>query len=270
MQQLQQQHLQQQRYPSGSRQEIHPGPQAREDRQFLPDGMVPGLRGGPTPGRQNFYNEQYDDGMSFGGQRLAPSGRVHDQLLPGQIQSAASLGHGRNAGLPQQQPMYGRGPSPHQMSVQRGQLQHLGSRPPHDPQQFMGMGGHQQPFNGMGGTASFGGGGGGGHPQMRGGPPLIPAGPGGMLDMRGAQSQMLSPGQGGGVGGGARASGYGLQQQQGISMPPSRQQMPPQFSSQMGGGGMLPAQMSPPLGQDPQANPLMALLLGRSNDGQMR
>jgi hypothetical protein len=264
-----QQQQQQQRFPPASRQELHHGlAQVREDRHFLADGMVPGLRNGPGVGRQNFYNEQYDDGMTISSQRLPPTGRGLDQLIPGQLQSAASMGPNRNAGM--QQAMYGRGPSPQQINAQRmpAGLSHLGSRPPHDPGQFMGMGGHQQPpFAGMGAASGFGG----GHPQMRGGPPPLQSGPGGMLDMR-SQSQMLGGG-GGGMPGGARAGGFGMQPPppHGMGMPGGARQMQPPYSAQMGAaGGMLPPQMSsPPTGQD--SHTLMALLLGnRASDGQMR
>jgi hypothetical protein len=267
-QQLQQLQLQQQqqRFIAASRQEVPHGPgMGRDERGFAADGVVPGLHNHnvPVPPRRDHYNDQYEDMSSMHRQRLPPGARGLEQLVPPQMQSAASLGQGRGPGPVHMQPnMYGRGPSPHQPgNAQRMPtgLTHLGTRPPHDPGQFIGVPIHQlQPgFNGPGsGTGPSGMH--GGHPQLRGGPHQMhgvgPNGPGGPpnIDMR-TQAQLLALGAGGGgmgMGGNRGPGGYGMQQPH-LAMPynevnPGGRPMQPPF--QPGGGGMHPSQMHLPPG----------------------
>ncbi|KAI0068467.1 hypothetical protein BV25DRAFT_1987241, partial [Artomyces pyxidatus] len=200
-----------------------------EDRNFVPDGMVPGLRSIPAPRRENaaMFHDQLDDQMAFNVQPRLPPQRSMDTMYNGPIPSMYphQAAVPRNSGLPLQQP-YRNGSSPianqnHLPQRLPPGLANLGGRPPHEPSQFLGSlmggaaGGPQQP----GGFNNYVGGGGGGlgyagGPQQR-GPPLPPhqlqnpLGPGlGKMDMRAqAQAQLL--------GGGLRGPGLGFAPQQG-------------------------------------------------------
>jgi hypothetical protein len=244
--------------------------------------MVPGLRNVPMgAGRREYYGEQLDE-LQYGGQRL-PQGRGVEQLLPNQLQGLGpQVRGGVNPMHMQQQAMYGRGPSPGQLGGQPRMpagLANLGSRPPHDPSQFIGLPG-QQPYGGLGGAgAGFGG-----HPQMRGPPPQMQSGPGGPggLDPRTNQAQLLALGGGGGMalnGSMPGRGGFGLQQPQaqmhGGGFGGRPMQPAPPYAAQMGmgggpgpgpGAGMLPPHMQPqPAPQAPSsadAQNLMALLMG--------
>ncbi|CCM00939.1 uncharacterized protein FIBRA_02986 [Fibroporia radiculosa] len=218
-----------------------------EDRNFVPDGMVPGLRP-PIPRSRSrepsgvLFNEQLDDPLHFN-VRLQQQ-RNLDQMYSGPAssvyaqQQAAML---RNGGMPlQQQPQFRGAPSPIANQNAFGGpsqrlppgLANLGGRPPHDPSQFIGgqMGGMGSGLQGglHGGSPvqhslnNFGGGGGlgfGGGPQARGltGPqnPLGLASMGGMghqhnLDLRAAnQAQLLGLGGGVGMRGQGQGPGFG-------------------------------------------------------------
>ncbi|KAI0936239.1 hypothetical protein AcV5_004428 [Taiwanofungus camphoratus] len=219
-----------------------------DDRNFVPDGMVPGLRPAAPRSRSRepsgvLFNDQLDDPLHFNVQRLQQQ-RNLDQVYPGPIpsmysqqQQAAML---RNGGIPLQQAQFRGAPSPiaNQNSLQGSShrlppgLANLGGRPPHDPSQYLGgpmvSGGLQSGLHG-GSPApqaynNFGGGGPafGGNPQVRG--PLGPQNPLGLnsiaglglqnsMELRGAnQAQLLGMG-GGNLGGGLRgaAPGFGPQ-----------------------------------------------------------
>lgn len=205
-----------------------------DDRNFTPDGMVPGLRSAPPPrSRENsgMFSDPLDDPMPFNTQRL-PLQRSLDQMYSGAPYQQAGIS--RNVGMPLQQPHYRGGPSPisNQNSLQGAPQQrlppglaNLGGRPPHEPSQFLGMSGmqpglhgalhangsSQQGFNNFG-TAGGGLGFGGG-PQIRLPPPgphqlqnphshnqMAGLGHPGNMDLRGpGQAQLLSMGGMGGL-----------------------------------------------------------------------
>lgn len=220
-----------------------------DDRNFVPDGMVPGLRSIPPPRRENLFHDQIDDSMAFSvHSRLQPQ-RNMDQMYPSPSQMQSLYLHQasnqRNAGLPPQQP-FRNGTSP--IPVQNPQLQvipqqrlppglaNLGGRPPHEPSQFLGspMGmssggipgnGPTPPFNNFSGNAGYSAG-----PQMRGPPPgphqlqnplghnpMVGLGHPNKMDLRGgpAQAQLLGMGGGVVVGSGLRGPGSGFGPQQG-------------------------------------------------------
>lgn len=293
--------MNQQHFSNGSRQEIlH---ESRMDDRFVPDNMVPGLRTTPLGrGRENggtyYGGDQLDDALQYSNQRLPLQARGLDPMLSGPIQSLhpQAGAHLRTAGLPLQQGQFRGGPSPisatHGINPLHGQqrgvpvgLANLGSRPPHDPGQFigapMGMGGgnlsghspSQAGFNNLspGGMGGFGGG-----PPMRGPPGAhqLPnaLGQGGLngmsmqggVDPRSTQAQLL----GLGVHGGMRGSGGGYGVPQGLAAPVpgahmgSRQLQPqPQhhYQSQMG-PGLIPSHLQQTPG--PSSQDLMALLMG--------
>ncbi|KII93485.1 hypothetical protein PLICRDRAFT_35702 [Plicaturopsis crispa FD-325 SS-3] len=196
------QSLQQQQIPSNSR--LDSLYESRmEDRHFVPDGMVPGLRSVPPPRREsaNMFSDSMDEPMQFNPQRGLPPQRGNvDQMFSGHVPSMYNQQGGRNVGIPVQPSQFRGGPSP--INVQHslqgpGQqrlppgLANLGGRPPHEPSQFMGgapiglgAGGLHGPIHGNGPSPqqfnNFGGGGGGaglgfgGGPQMRGAPPPAP------------------------------------------------------------------------------------------------
>jgi hypothetical protein len=172
-----------------------------EDRNFIPDGMVPGLRQAPPRSRENTgMFDQLDDPMQFNPHRLPPQQRGLDHnMFPGAPSMYAQHGGvGRNTGIPLQQPQF-RGntsPNPLQGPQQRlpPGLANLGGRPPHEPSQFVGSsigmqqpagihgpihgnGPSPQPFNSFGANGNLGGNLGGGlagfagNPQIRGPPP---------------------------------------------------------------------------------------------------
>ncbi|KZT06879.1 uncharacterized protein LAESUDRAFT_812541 [Laetiporus sulphureus 93-53] len=217
-----------------------------DDRNFVPDGMVPGLRPAPPRSRSReasgvLFNEQLDDPLHFN-VRLQQQ-RNLEQMFSGSVSSVYSQQQAammRNGGLPLQQPQFRGAPSPilnqNPLGPQRlpPGLANLGGRPPHDPSQYLGgpMGGlggglqsglhsgataGQQSFNnygGNGGALGFVGG-----PQIR-----SPSGPQGPLavnsmaglgiqnnmDLRAANQAHLLGLSGGSVGGGLRGQGPGF------------------------------------------------------------
>ncbi|KAG6845987.1 hypothetical protein H0H87_011035 [Tephrocybe sp. NHM501043] len=180
-----QQHQAQQHHIHGNR--LEPLYDSRlDDRNFVPDGMVPGLRAVPPPrNRDNptLYPENMED-MPFNVQPRLPhqQQRNFEQLYSGVPPSLYGQQGGRNPGIPMQANQYRGGPSPlsHQHShVPSSQqrlppgLANLGGRPPHEPSLGMaGMpnsglhngihldGSQQQPFNNFppGGNLGYGSG----------------------------------------------------------------------------------------------------------------
>lgn len=171
-----------------------------DDRNFVPDGMVPGLRQAPPPRSREsngMFADPLDDPMQFDPRRLPPHQRGLD---PSVFQGAAPSMYnqqgniGRSAGLPVQQPQFRNNASPNPIQGPGQQrlppgLANLGGRPPHEPGQFMGQPGMQMsgvhgplagngpgpqpPFNNFANNGNnLGGnlGGFAGNPQMRGGP----------------------------------------------------------------------------------------------------
>jgi hypothetical protein len=176
--------------PSGSRLDSFYESRS-EDRNFIPDGMAPGLRS-TARNRDNsgLFSEVVDE--PFNGQRPAPQQRAFDQMYPGPIPSSypQQSGVGRNVSAPIQQPQYRGAPSPtlNQNMLQGGQqrlppgLANLGGRPPHEPSHF---------FSPQMGIPS-----GGLHSASHGGGPSQPSynnfGPAGGLSFPGA-SQVRAP-----------------------------------------------------------------------------
>jgi zinc finger CCCH domain-containing protein 13 len=182
LQQLQ--HHQQQQHLSGVRLEALYESHS-EDRTFVPDGMVPGLRTNVPRNREamNMYPDSLDDSMQYPGQRL-PTQRAPDSLYNGGPPNFYGHQAVRGAGNAiQQSSHYRGGPSPisahhgmHPVSQQRlpPGLANLGGRPPHESsQQLLGVpgigpqglplnrSGGQLPFNGFSSNTGFG------NPQMR-------------------------------------------------------------------------------------------------------
>ncbi|KAF9458197.1 hypothetical protein BDZ94DRAFT_1271270 [Collybia nuda] len=127
-----------------------------EDRSFVPDGMVPGLRSVPPPrSRENtgIYSDGLEDTIPFNVQRLPPhQQRGVDPLYSGPPPPLYSQQAGRTTNIPLQQNHYRGGPSPNQPNSLQGSQQrlppglaNLGGRPPHEPSQFMGMPGMPSP-----------------------------------------------------------------------------------------------------------------------------
>ncbi|KAL4064972.1 hypothetical protein V8B97DRAFT_1193294 [Scleroderma yunnanense] len=145
-----------------------------DDRNFVPDGMVPGLRMPLTRGRQNsaMFSDIQDDPAQFNVQRGAA------QMYQGAM-SSMHLQHA-NVGRPVQAPQFRGGPSPNSLTAAQRLppgLANLGGRPPHDPSQFinpsMGItngGMHSTLHGNVPGQQPFGNyqqGGFGGGPQLR-------------------------------------------------------------------------------------------------------
>ena len=128
-----------------------------DDRSFVPDGMVPGLRPIPPPparGRDNlgYFPEQIEDGLHYNLQRMTQQqARNLESLYSGPTPPIYGQ-QGRHGGIPLQslqQPQYRGGPSPNltqQNAMSNGQQQqrlppglaNLGGRPPHEPAPFQG------------------------------------------------------------------------------------------------------------------------------------
>lgn len=134
-----------------------------EDRSFVPDGMVPGLRPLPPPprGRENVghFPEQLEEPLHYNMQRIAQQqqqqARNVDPLYAGPVPPIFAQQPARHNSLPLQslQPQYRGGPSPglnqvnSLVNVQQQQrlppgLANLGGRPPHEPAQLFGLQGH--------------------------------------------------------------------------------------------------------------------------------
>jgi len=154
---LQQQHPLQQAQHHNNR--LEPLYDSRaEDRSFMPDGMVPGLRPIPAPPRRDsnlaHFGDQADDSIHYNLQRIAQQqqSRNLDPLYQGPTPSYGQQTN-RHAGLSLQslqQPHFRGGPSPnlnHLGSLPSGPpqqrlppgLANLGGRPPHEPSQFIGL-----------------------------------------------------------------------------------------------------------------------------------
>lgn len=110
-----------------------------DDRSFVPDGMVPGLRTAPPP-RDRLYQEALDDQARYNNR--IPS-RNPDPLYP----AGGFPPQSRNVhNIPLNQAQY-RGPSP--LLHGNGQrlppvgLANLGGRPPHEPTQLLSLQNHQ-------------------------------------------------------------------------------------------------------------------------------
>ena len=180
-----------------------------EDKSFVPDGMVPGLRSAAPPNRVrdvgglNYLPENLDEQLQFGVNRPPPQHR-NGELFgsnPQQIYAQAQQQQSFIRNGPIQQVPFRGNPSPIAsqnplQAISQPQrlppgLANLGGRPPHDSSQFFGNGmqqlqNHQNALhthsNGLtqqqGNYANFqggnglgvGGGGGGGGPQIRLGP----------------------------------------------------------------------------------------------------
>lgn len=134
---LQQQQLnQQQLHPINRAESLYES--RLDDRHFVPDGMVPGLRANLPRNREigNLYSDPVDDPIQFNVQR------VTQQRNLDYLGSVPQLYNQQPARLPQ----FRGGPSPHnqqhpligaQQRLQPG-LANLGGRPPHEPGQFLG------------------------------------------------------------------------------------------------------------------------------------
>lgn len=150
LQLLQQAAFQQQQIQTGHRME--PLYESRlDDRSFVPDGMVPGLRTVPPPRSRDtpaMYSDGLEEVMHHNLQR--PSQQRLDSIYAG---PPPLFNPQRNVGIPPQQSQFRGGPSP--ISGQQGPLQNaqrlppglanLGGRPPHDPSHFMNLSGVPTP-----------------------------------------------------------------------------------------------------------------------------
>ena len=154
---LQQQHLQQQQqHGNGRLESLYES--RTDDRSFVPDGMVPGLRPIPPPparGRDNlgYFPEQVED-VHYSLQRITQQQQTRglESLYSGSATPIYGQ-QGRHTGIPiqsLQQPQYRGGPSPNltqQSAMSNGQQQqrlppglaNLGGRPPHEPAPFQGL-----------------------------------------------------------------------------------------------------------------------------------
>ncbi|KAI0793417.1 hypothetical protein C8Q75DRAFT_750127 [Abortiporus biennis] len=199
-----------------------------DDRNFVPDGMVPGLRPATRPRSREpsaamLYTEQIDDPVHFNVQRI-PQQRNLEQMYQGGPPMYNQPNIGRNTVMHAPQSQFRGGPSPiaSQNPLQVPQrlppgLANLGGRPPHDPSQYLGnplgvQGGGLNTIHPNApapqGFSNYGGGGVGfGNPQARGPIPShqqnaiamnqVGLGPSPNMDLRGAsQAQLLALGAG--------------------------------------------------------------------------
>ena len=100
-----------------------------DDRNFVPDGMVPGLRPTPPSRGRHLFSDIPDDSVQFNVQRGSAQ----------MYQGGMHLQHA-NVGRPVQAPPFRGGPSPNPLATAQRLppgLANLGGRPPHDPNQFM-------------------------------------------------------------------------------------------------------------------------------------
>lgn len=211
-----------------------------DDRNFVPDGMVPGLRSTfPSRRESGMFQDPLDDLNAFSVQQRIQPQRTVDQMYPAPPPAMFpnQTNVQRNPGLPMQQPFRnGNSPNATHLHVSPQQrlppgLANLGGRPPHDPSQFLGSimgvpsphlqgGGSGQP------TYNFSGGGVGypAAPQHRGPPapsPNLPSAiePGHVgpilhsskIDMRAATQAQLA-GLNNGAAAGLRAPSVGFHQ----------------------------------------------------------
>ncbi|KAG0709037.1 hypothetical protein DFH29DRAFT_890248 [Suillus ampliporus] len=251
-----------------------------DDRNFVPDGMVPGLRSAAPPrSRQNSAMlSDIDDSMQFGGQR-GPA-----QMYQGLHQANMN----RNGGMPLQPSQFRGGPSPNPMqpSAQRlpPGLANLGGRPPHEPAQFLNSamaipGGLHGPVHGNAALQQQfnnfppGGIGFNGAPQMR-----LPH-PGGTHQLHGhntmqglmhpgglspAQAQLLGINGANGMPSGLRGPNGGFGQQGPQIQPPLLSMRQQQQQQQQIPPHMLPLhyqQQGPPGPNNQPTHDLMALLM---------
>ncbi|KAG6850829.1 hypothetical protein H0H93_008132 [Arthromyces matolae] len=269
-----------------------------DDRNFVPDGMVPGLRTAPpTRNRENpaIFPDNMED-MAFNvQQRLQPQPqpqqRNFEQVYPSGPQSMYGQQGNRTAGMPLQTNHYRGGPSPLalQQNLQRlpPGLANLGGRPPHEPSQVIGMpgipnpalhntlplnGSHQQhPFNGFPAAGNLGYGGGppirGPHQMHSQGVHMSIGGHPNAIDPRNpAQNPLLGLG-GPGVGGLRNAGPFLGQQAPGGQLPPmlamrqqqQQQQLPPHLLNHIPPPHLQ--QHHVPTSSQP-AHDLMSLLMG--------
>lgn len=266
-----------------------------DDRNFVPDGLVPGLRTTfPSRRESGMFQDPLDDLSAFSVQQRVPPQRAVDQMysapLPSMYPNQANVP--RNPGLPMQQPFRnGNSPNPPHLHASTQQrlppgLANLGGRPPHDPSQFLGSilsvpsphlqgnGSGQPAYNFSNSGVGYPAG-----PQVRGPPGVSPniqgtIDPGHVgsllhankLDLR-TPTQAQLVGLNNGIGAGLRAPGGGFPQQNALPMhvphaamrqqPHVHQQAHPQAISHL-----LPQhiQASPGGGSQP-AQDLMALLM---------
>ncbi|KAG6842521.1 hypothetical protein C0991_000047 [Blastosporella zonata] len=297
LQQHQVQQAQQQQHIHANRLEpLYESP--LDDRSFVPDGMVPGLRSVPPPrSRDNPSIYENLEEIPFNIQQRHQQQRTFQQLYSGGPPPLYGQQGGRNPGIPLQPNHYRGGPSPlsHQQnhipsSQQRlpPGLANLGGRPPHEPSQILGMPGMpntglhgalhlngsnpQQPFNSFppGGNLGYGGG-----PPIRGphqlhnqGTHLPMGGHPNNLDMRATgQNQLVGMGGVGGLrGAGAFFPGQQAPSGQMPQLLPMRQQqqqqqLPPHMMTHV-----LPPHMQHhgPNSSQP-AQDLITLLMGGSH-----
>ncbi|KAK7694557.1 hypothetical protein QCA50_001743 [Cerrena zonata] len=299
LQQLQQQHQQQQQY----NQRLDSLYDSRlDDRNFVPDGMVPGLRPAPRPRSRGpsgaLYNDPLEEQLHYNQQRIPQQHRNIDQMYASPGGSMYAIGRGAPPIQLQQQQFRGN-PSPSQNAIPGSSqrlppgLANLGGRPPHDPSQYintpMGLPGGGIPggipsnapaqnFNNFnGGGPGFGG-------NLPGRGPMaaphhqnqIPLNqlaalnPG--VDLRSVnQAQLLGMG-GVGPGGNIRGGGFNPQHGPAAQLPPMGMRQPPQ---QQHAPPHMMQQMLPPHlqqqhglggGNSQGTQDLMALLMGGHRD----
>ncbi|KAF8641044.1 hypothetical protein AX17_000688 [Amanita inopinata Kibby_2008] len=152
LQLLQQAAFQQQPHQLQPNHRLEPLYESRlDDRNFVPDGMVPGLRPALPPRNRDgpiLYSDGLDEVMHHGIQRQ--SQQRLDTVYTG---PPPMFNPQRSVGIPVQQAHFRGGPSP--ISGQQGPLQashrlppglaNLGGRPPHDPSHFLSMPGVPSP-----------------------------------------------------------------------------------------------------------------------------
>ena len=264
-----------------------------DDRNFVPDGMVPGLRLAHRPRSREpsgmHFNEHIDEPLQVN-PRLAQQQRNLEQLY-----GPPAPSYGQQANLArlqqQQQTQFRSGPSmlPPQNLGQGQQrfppgLANLGGRPPHDASQFLNSQLSNLPPHGamhmsqQQSLNNFGGVGFNGPVQGRGpinGPhhnnPLLSQlqggiGPGNGTDIRANQAQLLGLGAGGlgvsnGVSSGIRGGGVGFNGQQHAPVTQVQlqreialRQQQQQQQQHLQHLGMPPAHMLPPHLQQQQQN----------------
>ncbi|KAG6381329.1 hypothetical protein JVT61DRAFT_5739 [Boletus reticuloceps] len=111
-----------------------------DDRNFVPDGMVPGLRSAPPPrSRQGsaMFSDFPDEAMQFNNGQRGPT-QVYQGPVPSIHMQHGNIG--RSVPISMQAAQFRGAPSPnHLASVQRlpPGLANLGGRPPHEPNQFV-------------------------------------------------------------------------------------------------------------------------------------